>query len=388
MDSHGSRSQDKVLRAKRASLLVVLSVMEIGGRAMSTLIAQPLKFHVAGGNVPLSIPMMHSMLESGSFILSLLAWVSFSLYRRGRVTIDNWRYRVKVYALMGLLDCVSGVSGSIGLNILPASIFTLLGSTAIVFSIILSRVFTNKKFTLWHYAAVVLTVSSVVFLFASMDDTTRNPRDVVISPDAILEQPVSQVVAFLCCLMSAFLIALIGVLNYVFFKHEQVKYDLAIILENNAIQSTFVFAFLLPVVLSSKEFSLWGTVYKRIQLNGQTPLFTGVCVGIFLSRPLTLFSSVATTAFSSAVLTRALGGPRRLVVMVMSALIFGDPMPALKLLSAAFMFFSTLIYVVGGYKLQKQEALQKSATRVEMVKITPDAGERSSSTSASVMTRP
>lgn len=73
---------------------------------MSTLIAQPLKFHVAGGNVPLSIPMMHSMLESGSFILSLLAWVSFSLYRRGRVTIDNWRYRVKVYALMGLLDCV------------------------------------------------------------------------------------------------------------------------------------------------------------------------------------------------------------------------------------------------------------------------------------------
>lgn len=128
----------------------------------------------------------------------------------------------------------------------------------------------------------MLTVSSVVFLFASMDDTTRNPRDVVISPDAILEQPVSQVVAFLCCLMSAFLIALIGVLNYVFFKHEQVKYDLAIILENNAIQSTFVFAFLLPVVLSSKEFSLWGTVYKRIQLNGQTPLFTGVCVGIFL----------------------------------------------------------------------------------------------------------
>lgn len=37
------------------------------------------------------------------------------------------------------------MSGSIGLNILPASIFTLLGSTAIVFSIILSRVFTNKK---------------------------------------------------------------------------------------------------------------------------------------------------------------------------------------------------------------------------------------------------
>jgi hypothetical protein len=92
---------EKKSSSRRISILIGVSVLEICARASSTLLAQPLKHHVAGGQRDLSVPMLHALLEMSSFPISLTAWL---LVNRGRISITNWRYRLPMYALMALLD--------------------------------------------------------------------------------------------------------------------------------------------------------------------------------------------------------------------------------------------------------------------------------------------
>ncbi|XXQ36582.1 Sugar phosphate transporter domain-containing protein [Plasmodiophora brassicae] len=93
-----------------------------------------------------------------------------------------------------------------------------------------------------------------------------------------------------------------------------------LVLETNAIQSFLVFVIVVPVTIAYAPGEAWPSMYSRIQLAGRFAPFFAIVVGMFLARPLALFSTCSLTAIASGILPRLLGGPRRVIVILVSVL--------------------------------------------------------------------
>jgi len=155
------------------------------------------------------------------------------------------------------------------------------------------------------------------------------------------------------CITSAFSVAVLGLATHFFIRHEKGKeYDVSLVLEINAVQSVMAFIFILMLVTVSPETAIWTDSLSRVTFSGHTTALVLLLLCFFLIRALAAFSTCALTALGSGILPRALGGPRRLVVIAIS-IAFGlhDQMNAARAISALLMTAALGLYGIGGYQL-------------------------------------
>lgn len=205
------------LVSKRVTLVVV-SLFLIVSRAAHVLFAQPFK-----KDFKVNVPMYLVIIECCSFPIALFGWIALSLYQRGELYVENWRYRIPMYALMAALDGVNTITASVGLSALPATVYTILKASSIVFSVAFSKIFTAKQFTVFHYLAVaiMMSASAVMGFYGNKD-----------SGQAANATFGSFVFAATSCVVSSATLGALGVVTYKFIRHEKQKSDLLCIAEN------------------------------------------------------------------------------------------------------------------------------------------------------------
>lgn len=325
---------------KKIFALILFSFFLVVSRAAHTLLAQPFKKHLISGR-KLHVPVYHSLLEASSFPISVVFWIVLALYKRGTIAITNWQYRMKMYVAMAAVDAFNSVVGAIGLNVLPPAVYTILKSSSIIFAVLFSRAFTTKRLNRFHYLGAAILCISVTIITCSTNQVTLGSSD---------RFDFHMFKGICGALLSAISVAFLGVLTYAFFVKEKCKGDIVVVAENNAFQAFFMWIFLLPL-LATSEAASWKSTLAAIEDNGTMSTFFVLSILMLLCRPIAEFGGIAVTNFSSNVLTRALGGVRRIFVLIGAVYIFHEAMPLPKILSAVFMNVALVVYVYGGYRL-------------------------------------
>ena len=101
-------------------VLFILSTLVIIGRSSYTLLSQAFKESLTPGeDKELRVPIFITMVETLSVVVIVPVWLVICYMKTGTVSIENPRYRIKMYAICSLLDCVNTVFASVGLSILP-----------------------------------------------------------------------------------------------------------------------------------------------------------------------------------------------------------------------------------------------------------------------------
>ena len=343
---------NSLLRSGRIAFITVLAFALVLSRAGHTLLAQPFKKSLIGGEKELHVPKYHTLLEASSWPLSMLFWFATAFYKGKKIRVDNWRYRLKMYGAMAFVDAINSILGSMGLNYLPSGIYTILKSTSMIFAVVFARTMTRKEFNKFHYIGASILVVGTAVITTSTKSMSWD------------ENGGFNMTAFygMCgCISSAMCIAFLGVLTYKFFVHEKVKGDILVVAENNAFQAFFMWIFLLPL-LGSQEAASWSSTLQQIKDHGSSSLFVSLSVGMLICRPITEFSGIAVTAFTSNVLTRALGGPRRLLVILGGYFIFHEPMAPATIVAVVCMLTALSVYVYGGYRLKVDKIMRSKVS--------------------------
>lgn len=334
----------------KAALLVLLAMGVIGAGASHTLCAQPFKNDLGIKN--LSAPWFFTIVTMMSFPLPVIAWL---ITTGGKFQIPNFRSRMLNFLLLAFLDAANTGFGSVGLDIMSAASYSICRGACLVFTMILSLLLTKKKFNKWHYSGVFLMCLAVLVTALASDDTGREHQATV-----------SQTVwATTACLMSSFFVALLSVLTQKLFADENTKFDLEFICQLQAFQSMFSFFMTLPILFMFDEWREWPSMLEGIRSSGHMLNFVWLTIGMFISRPLMLFSNIGATSLSSATYVRCLGGPRRLFIIVVAWLV-QNQIPNNSILFAALaMTLSLAVYVYGGVILKRAKKTMRLSEPIE-----------------------
>ena len=124
--------------------------------------------------VPLVLPTYTAFLSNQMWILMLpLYWYVM----RGKKFSISWD-QIYQYICMGVLTFSVTLLRSIGVNVIPGSVFSLLISTSILFNMILSFLFLKKRFNTWHIGAATFCLSSAICIgvsaFITREEGTYN----------------------------------------------------------------------------------------------------------------------------------------------------------------------------------------------------------------------
>jgi drug/metabolite transporter (DMT)-like permease len=78
----------------------------------------------------------------------------------GLVHTLSWQMRAAQYTAGGVITALITVLRNVSINVMPGSVFALLISTSILFSVALSKLFMGAALNAWHYAAVLACLGS------------------------------------------------------------------------------------------------------------------------------------------------------------------------------------------------------------------------------------
>jgi drug/metabolite transporter (DMT)-like permease len=124
-------------------------------------------------SVPLQIPTYTAFISNQMWILMLPVYF-YQYKERKSLKKQYWTQ----YILMGCLIFAITMLRHISINSMPGSVFSLLISTSILFTIVLSKLILGKTFTYWHIGAAVFCLASAFSigfsaLFTDQEDSAR-----------------------------------------------------------------------------------------------------------------------------------------------------------------------------------------------------------------------
>ena len=112
------------VKPKRAGRILIVTLLAIGvivSRSAHTLLSQAMKKHLLPASYGvLRLPLYITFVEVASFPIPLAVWLYMCWKTHGCIKIDNWRYRMKMYLVIAVLDSAATALASISLSILPA----------------------------------------------------------------------------------------------------------------------------------------------------------------------------------------------------------------------------------------------------------------------------
>eukprot|EP00122_Pirum_gemmata_P009765 Pgem_evm1s9012 len=119
------------------------------------------------GSTIVSVPWLVALILLSSFPLALLGWVYESKrLKRPCFHIKNPYYRVPFYAVGAILEAGNQIANSFSITSLDIVFHSLLKLSALVLSVVLFKLFTNKNFNVVHYLGFFVIMASIVFLIA------------------------------------------------------------------------------------------------------------------------------------------------------------------------------------------------------------------------------
>ena len=134
-----------------AALWAVLYVVSTAGEVLA------LRFIAL---VPLRLPAFTSLLSNQMWVLLLPAFLATRAAARGAPHTLPLRARLRQYLVCGLLTGVITILRNVAVGVITGSVFALLISTSILFSVGLSRLLAGAALNAWHYAAVAACLAS------------------------------------------------------------------------------------------------------------------------------------------------------------------------------------------------------------------------------------
>eukprot|EP00474_Spongospora_subterranea_P009639 CRZ10097.1 hypothetical protein [Spongospora subterranea] len=326
--------------------IFVLSLSIIASASSHTLCAQPFKKDL--GIKGLELPWLHSIITSGSFPFGFVIWL---IIARGKIEVPSWA-RWRSYAVLAFFNAADILFGSFALNILPAAQYAILRGSSLIFVVILSKVMTRKQFNIWQYTAVGL-MSVAVVLMTITDTTDPEKRR------ELLDLSGNKVWGIFAAITGSVFVSLLSVATQKLFAADQSKGDLQFVCQINCCQSFLATVMLLPIAFFTEEFHSLSTNLATISAAGFMPKMLWLLAGMSISAPIMLFANIGLTSVTSATFARSLGGPRRIVIIVMSWLLFNQEINVLTAIAALFMTLSLGIYIYGGHRLQQSKQSSK-----------------------------
>lgn len=233
------------------------------------------------------MPRFLCFITMASFPIPVLMWLFLSKERRLPPLP-----RMRAYLFLAILDAFNTALGmvtrtvaiftnqatnylhvQIGLTALPAATFTIIKGSSIVFVVILSKIFTQKRFNRFHYIGVLLMTVGVAWMSLSATKKANKSGSVA-----------DTIASVTCCLGSAFFMAMLGVAQQVLLGEEKKKGGLDVVLQFNAFHSTLCFVALLPFIFWSEEYLQWPFYFESIRSSGHLSLFVGISVAFVFIR--------------------------------------------------------------------------------------------------------
>ena len=130
---------------------------------------------------PLSLPGYTALLSNQMWIFMIPIYLYQRRVSPSSMTMDHFVQ----YSGMGVLTFIVTILRSESVNVIPGSIFTILISTSILFNMLLSYLFLNKKFNAWHIGAAACCIASTLSISISVFTSDTNGNFQVGIPSAL-----------------------------------------------------------------------------------------------------------------------------------------------------------------------------------------------------------
>jgi len=116
---------------------------------------------------PLVLPVYTAFLSNQLWLFIAPFYIQMLYERKGVVRPKQKTNYVNQYITMGVLTFIIALLRNLGVNSIPGSVFSLLISTSILFTIVLSSLWLKNKFTIWHVNAALFCMASAFTVGAS-----------------------------------------------------------------------------------------------------------------------------------------------------------------------------------------------------------------------------
>lgn len=154
---------------KQKHLLAVLFGLAYAvSSAGETLVIKSLNYNTPS----LSLPGYTALLSNQMWIFVIPIYVYQRRVSPSSMTLNHFVQ----YTGIGVLTFTVTILRSISVNVIPGSVFTILISTSILFNMLLSYLYLNKKFNAWHIGAAACCIASALSISISVftSDTYGN----------------------------------------------------------------------------------------------------------------------------------------------------------------------------------------------------------------------
>ena len=120
----------------------------------------------------LSLPGYTALLSNQMWIFMIPIYVYQRRVSASSMTLEHFVQ----YTGMGVLTFIVTILRSVSVNVIPGSVFTILISTSILFNMLLSYLYLNKKINAWHIGAAACCIASALSISISVftSDTNGN----------------------------------------------------------------------------------------------------------------------------------------------------------------------------------------------------------------------
>jgi drug/metabolite transporter (DMT)-like permease len=149
---------------KQKNLLAVLFGLAYAvSSAGETLAIKSLNYNTPS----LSLPGYTALLSNQMWIFMIPIYVYQRQVSAYSMTLNHFVQ----YTGIGVLTFIVTILRSISVNVIPGSVFTILISTSILFNMLLSYLYLNKKFNAWHIGAATCCIASALSISISVFTT-------------------------------------------------------------------------------------------------------------------------------------------------------------------------------------------------------------------------
>lgn len=258
--------------------------------------------------VPLILPAYTALLSNQVWLFILpVYWYQYKSRKALKKTYW-WQYLVTGVLLFSLT-----MLRHISINIIPGSVFAILISTSILFTILLSKLLLGKKFTYWHLGAAVFCLASAfsiafIALFTSQEEIAGVNYKVGI-PTAII---------------AAFLLGVMNV-SQEYMQSSWDDYDIRVV-EMTLFSSLTASVLIVVYGTFSKEVAEWSpALTAATQSNEGLILVVGVSIALPIIKLLVRNTKYATIKNSNAFFVEFAQSSGSLLSSLANILVFQEP---------------------------------------------------------------
>lgn len=302
--------------------LAAYSLLYSFSSAGETLVIKGLNYNP----VPVILPVYTAFLSNQLWIFM----IPFYYFMKKKNFIDH----IVEYTSMGILIFAISILRSIGANILSGSLFSLLISTSILFTILLRFFCLKKKITSWHGVAGLCCVCSTVCICIDTRESAIDARGII------------------ACIGAAFFVALSGVWQE---RLQATWDDVNLRIVEMTIVASIVASVLLVVVgMATKEFIQWPpTIVSATQTRASLALVSGCSLALPILKLLVRNTKYSIIHASSSFFFEFIQASSALLGSLSNILLFNEPWGLGYVGAFLFLGLAFAFYIVGNIKVKK-----------------------------------